>query len=664
MKKNTINKRFLKKNLLNGLAFFLANLILALIMNFFLFYNPMLEKFNSDLKNISFLEKFSSYISFILNGFGYSLMQPRYPTLNIIFEKIPVTLIIIFLALPIAIIIGIFIGAFSSRIYKNKLDSFLTIFMLIIYATPAWLTSLLFIIFFGCYYKIFPIGGLYSDKWISISPWTDIIDFINDFAWHLTPSIIVLILCQMGFYFLVTRNSMIDIFDEPYISLCRAKGLKNKTIIFKHALRNAILQIITVIIFSPAIIMTAVIFIEMIFSKPGLGWLLFISMDRDDYPVLQATFIILTIITYGISFITELLYTYFDPRIKNIKIEKTFFSEEKKIINFPTLLNFQKFFKIFFNKGNLKKSFINIRSFIIFYIKSFKGKFSLMIISFFILLAFAAPYIPYDPNEMNALQTFKPPSLEHLLGTDELGRDVFTRLAWGSRASLIECFGAISLSILIGCMLGAFSGYYDKSFLSILIDLFTNLFLSIPLIAFVGFFPTGFEINLIEGGFDTWLIIVSRSIILTGIATWGITAKLVKSKVISIKEKEYIESAKAIGASDGHILFKHIFPEAIRVAFSSLIYTAVIAITIQSGLDILGYGNPWRINLSKAEKLLGTPKSPIITWGTMLSWSFFYGASLKPWWTIFPPGLSLVLLTLSLIFIGDVFSDYLNPFKK
>ena len=102
----------------------------------------------------------------------------------------------------------------------------------------------------------------------------------------------------------------------------------------------------------------------------------------------------------------------------------------------------------------------------------------------------------------------------------------------------------------------------------------------------------------------------------------------------------------------------------VLLAFSSLIYTAVIAITIQSGLDILGYGTPWRINLSKAEKLLGTPKSPMITWGTMLSWSFYYGISLKPWWTIVPPRLSLILLTLSLIFIGDVFSDYLNPFKK
>ncbi|MEM2929097.1 MAG: ABC transporter permease subunit, partial [Nitrososphaerota archaeon] len=498
----------------------------------------------------------------------------------------------------------------------------------------------------------------------SISPWTDIISFINDFTWHLTPSIMVLILCQMGFYFLVTRNSMIDIYDEPYILLCKAKGLKNKTIIFKHALRNAILQIVTIIVFSPAIIMTAVIFIEMIFSKPGLGWLLFIAMDRDDYPVLQATFIALTIITSGISFIAELLYAYFDPRIKNMKIEKTFFNEEKKIINFQNLLNFRKSLKIFFNKRNLKKSFINLRSFLAFYIKSSKGIISFTIMSFFILLAILAPYIPYNPNEMNALQTFKPPNLEHLLGTDELGRDVFTRLAWGSRASLIECFGAVSLSILIGCVLGAISGYYDKSFLSIIIDLFTNLFLSIPLIAFVGFFPTGFEMNLIEGEFDTWLIIVSRSIILTGIATWGVTAKLVKSKVISIKEKGYIESAKAIGASNEYVLFKHIFPEAIRVAFSSLIYTAVIAITIQSGLDILGYGNPWRINLSRAEKLLGTPKSPIITWGTMLSWSFYYGASLKPWWTIVPPGLSLILLTLSLIFIGDVFSDYFNPFKK
>lgn len=222
-----------------------------------------------------------------------------------------------------------------------------------------------------------------------------------------------------------------------------------------------------------------------------------------------------------------------------------------------------------------------------------------------------------------------------------MGRDVLSRLVWGSRLSLLEFFGSLVISLSIGCFVGLLSGYYDGKWFSYVLDRITDVFISIPLLIFVIFFP-------IELGFPKWIITV-------GIATWGITAKIAKSQAITIKERAYIEAARAAGAGNRYIIRNYILPEAFHVIASSIIYTAALIISLQSALDYFGF----RRSLWSLTDPAKTPN--VITWGSTMGYSttaFFAGGS---WWIVMPAAICMVLLDLSIVFVADAMAYALNP---
>jgi peptide/nickel transport system permease protein len=285
-----------------------------------------------------------------------------------------------------------------------------------------------------------------------------------------------------------------------------------------------------------------------------------------------------------------------------------------------------------------RRFFDKARGFWADYSKSWTGLLGIAILFFFFALAISAPFIAMDPNQYS-LPYYQPmpPGPGHILGTDELGRDVFSRLAFGTAGSLVECFVALGISLPIGLLTGCLSGYFDGRFASRVLDRLAEVLLAVPIFlliiakpfAFVSYAPL-------------------RTAVTTGLWSWGITEKLVRPQALTTKGKTYVEAAKTFSGSHLHIIRRHILPACIPAMITGLIYTVVIAVGIQTAIDYVGIER----NLFSAEQIR---EPPFLTWGTILSYALIY-ATIDPiskWWLTVVPGACITLLALALVLIGE-----------
>jgi len=237
---------------------------------------------------------------------------------------------------------------------------------------------------------------------------------------------------------------------------------------------------------------------------------------------------------------------------------------------------------------------------------------------------------PYKPDEVNLQEVLSPPSKEHPLGTDELGRDVLARILWGGRVSMLVGFVAVGISTLVGILFGALAGYYGKWVESIImrfVDImlcFPTFFLILAVIAFL-------EANI-------WNIMA-----IIGLTSWMGVARLVRAEFLSLKEREFVLAAKSIGASSFRIIFHHILPNALGPVFVSAILGIGNAILVESALSFLGIGIQ--------------PPSP--SWGNMLTSGKDYLE--VAWWLSLFPGLAILLTVLGFNLLGEGLKDALNP---
>ncbi|MFJ2045789.1 peptide/nickel transport system permease protein [Paenibacillus sp. ov031] len=255
----------------------------------------------------------------------------------------------------------------------------------------------------------------------------------------------------------------------------------------------------------------------------------------------------------------------------------------------------------------------------------------LIIIVFFILLAFAAPYIaPYDYKEQVLADRLQAPSAEHWFGTDDLGRDVFSRVLHGARISLWVGFFSVIGSIIAGALLGLIAGYYGKwadMLISRLFDIllaFPAILLAIAIVAILG--PS--------------LQNALLAIAIVNIPTYG---RLVRSRVLSLRQEEFITSARTLGAGNMRILFRHILPNSLTPLIVQGTLGIGTAIIEAAALGFLGMG--------------AQPPDP--EWGKMLSDSRQF-LQKAPWTLIFP-GLSIMFTVLGFNLLGDGLRDTLDP---
>jgi len=238
---------------------------------------------------------------------------------------------------------------------------------------------------------------------------------------------------------------------------------------------------------------------------------------------------------------------------------------------------------------------------------------------------FAPAIAPYDPNDQ-AFEFLQAPSLAHPLGTDDLGRDLFSRIVFGARVSLFVGASTVLLSSLIGVLLGLLAGYYGGWIDTIImryIDLqwaFPNFIIAVYLVAVFG---TGLE----------------NVIIAVTLAFLDDFARVVRGMVLSIREREYVLSARALGASDARILWRHVLPNATAPVIVQATVSVSYAILAEAGLSFLGLGVK--------------PSTP--TWGLILSDARTFIS--RGWWLAVFPGLAITLTVLSINFLGDALRD-------
>ena len=276
--------------------------------------------------------------------------------------------------------------------------------------------------------------------------------------------------------------------------------------------------------------------------------------------------------------------------------------------------------------GSFWRSFVHKRA----------GVLGLCMILITILVALFAPWIapydPYEPVEATAADVMAPPSREHPLGQDERGRDVLSLVIYGSRVSLFVGFTASLIILLLGVTIGMTAGYFGGRVDTILMRI-TDGILVIPAL------PLMLVIIAVAGQS------IFNIILVIGLLTWTYTARTVRSQVLSVKERQYVLRARAIGVGTLGIVITHVLPQVLPIIFASAILDVSFAILSEASLSFLGLGDP-----------------TLISWGSMLNRAFMRGAvSRGAWWYLIPPGAALVWVTLGLALLGNTIQEIINP---
>lgn len=263
--------------------------------------------------------------------------------------------------------------------------------------------------------------------------------------------------------------------------------------------------------------------------------------------------------------------------------------------------------------------------------------FGVILFAVICILCFAAPlFTKYDPNAFDLRNIKKPPSLEHIFGTDQMGRDVWTRILYGGRISIIVGLGSALGAAVIGVTLGLFVGYKGGIGDALLMKI-SDVFMSIPQMVLI------IIIVALVGQSTQNLIVI---FVLTG---WPGMYRMARSKVLSLKQEEFVQALRAFGISDTKIAFKHLLPNTLGPVVVNITLSTAMFILQEASLSVLGYGVP----------------QDIATWGNIINVITNGGTIrfdwLPLWWMWLPCAIMLILFVLAINFVGDGLRDASDP---
>ena len=268
--------------------------------------------------------------------------------------------------------------------------------------------------------------------------------------------------------------------------------------------------------------------------------------------------------------------------------------------------------------------------------KSRRGMTGLVILAFFIAIAIASPLLvsPEDLDPSAAtLPLHAPPSSQAWLGTDNFGRSVLDLLIAGARVSLLVGLTAALGAMLIGAVVGISSGYFGGTRVDAALNALTNWFLVIPWLALAIALATVLGASL------------TNVIVVIAITSWASTARVVRAQALSVRERSYIERARAMGGSHWHVITRHVLPNVFPVLFANTILMIALAILSETTLAILGLSDPTSAS-----------------WGRIIEDSFTgFAMTAGWWWWLIPPGVCIVLVTLAFTMVGFALDEILSP---
>ena len=255
------------------------------------------------------------YLDFIrntLNGeFGYSLYYKR-PVFDVVLERLPYTLFLMGISVVLSTIVSFVVGVYFAYKRGTRVDLWGTNICMFIRSTPHFWLGMILLLVFAYYIPIFPLFG-------ALTPGVqheNAFEFLKDLLFHFTLPLTTLLLRQIGMYVLYMRNSTIEVLGEDYMVTAKAKGVPKKSIMFKHAARNAMLPMVTVTAMRFGFMVNGAILTETVFSLPGTGRLIYLAIMNDDYFLLQGSFFIIAATVLFANLLADLICAWLDPRIK------------------------------------------------------------------------------------------------------------------------------------------------------------------------------------------------------------------------------------------------------------------------------------------------------------------------------------------------------------
>ncbi len=257
----------------------------------------------------------------------------------------------------------------------------------------------------------------------------------------------------------------------------------------------------------------------------------------------------------------------------------------------------------------------------------------------FFLAAFDSLIAPYPPNDLPGFyrgETRVPPSMTYLFGTDYVGHDVFSQVVYGARSALYVGFGAAAIAMSLAILVGLISGFYGGLVDNILMRI-TEIFLVIPFLLILLVF-----LKVITAVAPSGVGGLSIVAIMIGLFSWASNARIIRGEVLRVKESEFIEASKSLGASKRRIIFRHIFPNVLHTIIVLTTLMIATAILVEAGVSFLGFGDP-----------------NAITWGQQLQKA--NEAVKEAWWEGVFPGLFITLLVLGFSLLGNGLRDALDP---
>ena len=373
----------------------------------------------------SLLVQYKLFMSRLLHGdLGDSLFY-HVPARELIIDRLPVTLWLIGYGTALSILIAMPLAALAASKRDAARDHVVRVVPLIGLGFPSFWVGIMLLLAFGLNMgRLFPVGG-----------------YGTGFAGHIRAMFLPALTVAIAISPILIRSlraSLLNVLESDYVTTARSKGLPERRVLIRHALRNAVISTVTILGVNIGYLVGGTLVIEQVFALPGVGQLMINSIFQRDFPVVQGVTLVFAILVVIVYLLTDIVHSMLDPRVR---FEMTVAAEgfvEAQIAE---------------PRHGFRSRWYRTPAFVA----------GVIIVGTILTLAILAPLIaPYDPNKQDLQNILADPSSKHWLGTDQLGRDVWSRMLYAGRVDLRVGFLAVLLPFLIGTTLGAIAGYYGR----------------------------------------------------------------------------------------------------------------------------------------------------------------------------------------------------------
>ena len=612
--------------------------------------------------NKSLLEQYLDYMWDLIHGDLGTSFTTGDSVAKIFFEKLPNTIYLGIVTALIGTALSIPLGIFAARNRGTILDNFANVAAVFGLSVPNFWFGLMMMLIFALKLHWLPSGG--NETWLAV----------------LLPAI-TLGTEKMAMLTRTTRSTMLDTLSQDYLRTARAKGVPENKVINKHALKPAMIPILNVTMMQLTGAVAGAALTETVFSWPGVGRLVVDAVQARDIPMACGTLIMKCILIGVIELVNDLLNVAVDPRLRthyaaaakkrkgsvwsemtddvraavqavaNIPSNLRRMSEERKInralaarekAEQKARAEADKAAKA--ARGNEKRILVSQQyskrsQFGEFWHRFSQNKGAVLALVFLFCLAMLCIFadVIFDYNTQVIGYTMRDrlqgPSAKHWFGTDAMGRDIFCRVMYGARYSLLIALATVALALVIGMPIGAVCGYFGGR-----VDLLVSRVLDI-----IGSIP-GLMMGIVVVsalGQSTQSLIIAMSV-----SRFVNVARATRTAVMTVKNNEYVEAARAIGMPTGSIIARHVIPNCLSPIIVRVTLQVAGAIVAASSLSFLGLGVP----------------VPSPEWGALLSDGRNYIRDYS-YMTTFP-GLAIMITVLAFNMVGDGLRDALDPKLK